>query len=292
MGQSPDIILFLGRFHPLLVHLPIGFLILLVVLETLARNHRFCGANASATYILVLLVPSALVTGVTGWMLSGSGEYDGRILQVHRWLGVAIAVLCPLLALLRWVQWLRAYAVCLYLSAGVLMAVSHFGGSLTHGSDYLFHYEATRMVKTAVGGQRAALAALVHNKENGGFEAVVHPVLEARCGARHNPEKYKGGLSMDTYEQLMSGGRNGPVIVAGDATLSPLITRMLLPRAHDDHMPPASKPQPHTDEIELLRRWVDAGAPGAETTNRRSAHLPGTSQRPESAEAKARRRDY
>src|SRR5512140_2183266 len=129
MSQAPDIQVFLGRFHPLLVHLPIGLLVLLVALELLARTRRFCGANASATFVLALLVPSALASAAFGWMLAGSSEYNLGVLRLHRWLGVTTALLCMLTAFLRWACWKRAYASCLYLSFAVLSAASHFGGS-------------------------------------------------------------------------------------------------------------------------------------------------------------------
>ena len=54
MHQPPEIILFLGRFHPLLVHLPIGMVFLLAALEAIARLPRFKTAAASAGFILAL----------------------------------------------------------------------------------------------------------------------------------------------------------------------------------------------------------------------------------------------
>jgi len=34
-----------------------------------------------------------------------------------------------------------------------------------------------------------------------------------------------------------------------------------LPFENEDHMPPAGKPQPQPEDIAVLRRWIDAGAP-------------------------------
>jgi len=114
MNEAPNLFLFLGRFHPLLVHRPIGFLALLIVLESLARFGRFRGANACAGYVLALLVPSALVSAACGWLLSQSGDYDGDLLRAHRWSGFAMALLCLVVALCHWRQWPRAYVVLLY----------------------------------------------------------------------------------------------------------------------------------------------------------------------------------
>jgi uncharacterized membrane protein len=266
MNSNPDMLLFLGRSHPLAVHLPIGFLVLLAVLETLSHTQRFRRANASASYILALLAPAAVVTAATGWMLSGSGDYEGRVLQIHRWLGVCAAVLCVLLTVLHRLQWRRTYTVCLYTSVSVLMVTGHWGGSLTHGRDYLVQY-APRIVRKAFSRPGTALTGPAGGTGNERFEAVVAPMLQARCGACHNREKHKGGLSVDTFEGLLSGGVNGPAIVIGDAAKSPLIERMLLPLDHEDHMPPKGKPQPRPEQIELLRRWIDGGAGRGSTTN-------------------------
>lgn len=266
MNPTPNIQLFLGRFHPLLVHLPIGLLVLLVALEFLARTRRFCGANASANYVLALLVPSALVSAACGWMLAGSGDYNAAALSIHRWLGTATASLCALTALLRWAQWKRAYASCLCLSFAVLSAASHFGGSLTHGSDYLVRY-APRSIQALVGGQSATANPPLPRPENGTFGTLIHPVLQARCATCHNPEKHKGGLNMDTYESLMHGGKDGPVIIPGNPAASPLIQRMLLSPDNDDHMPPSGKPQPLLEEFAQLHWWIATGAARDAVTN-------------------------
>lgn len=265
MKPIPDIQLFFGRFHPLLVHLPIGLLLLLLALELLARLRRFPGANASTNYVLALLVPSALASAVCGWMLAASGEYNYEILRIHRWLGTATALLCALTAVLRWLRWKRGYEGCLFLSVAVLIVASHFGGTLTHGSGYLIQY-APRPLRTLLAAPSTAVNASPH-ANNGTFDTLIHPVLQARCATCHNRERHKGGLNMDTYESLMHGGKDGPVIVPGNPDASPLLTRMLLPPQNDDHMPPADKPQPQLHEFALLRGWIEAGAPRDAATN-------------------------
>ncbi len=260
MNETPDILLFFGRFHPLLVHLPIGFLVLLVALESLARFRRFRSANASAGYILALLVPSAVLSAGCGWLLSLSGDYRSELLQVHRWLGFATAGLCTLTAGFRWRNWTRTYTASLYLSAIVLAVTSHFGGSLTHGSDYLTRY-APAPIQALLGRQSAKADPGIARPQERFFSVVIEPILQARCAACHNPEKRKGGLRLDTWETLQRGGKNGPVIVAGKAAESPLVQRLLLPLDNDDHMPPEGKPQPTPEEIAVLSWWIDAGAP-------------------------------
>ena len=259
MNENPDLLQFLGRFHPLLVHLPIGFLVLLVTLESLARTRRFRGANSCAGPVLALLVPAALASAGCGWLLSQTGEYDGRILGIHRLLGFATAALCALVAGLHWQQRKRAYLAFLYLSAIVLAVASHVGGSLTHGSDYLTRY-APAPIKALLGRSDAKARPQSAGSGKGAFIAVVQPVLQARCGACHNAEKYKGGLRVDTIASLMRGGNSGPVMAAGNAAGSPILKRLLLPLDDENHMPPDGKPQPTPAEVAVLRWWIDAGA--------------------------------
>jgi uncharacterized membrane protein len=259
MNEVPNIVLFLGRFHPLLVHLPIGFLVLLVGLESLARLRRYRGANACAGYVLVMLVPAAVVSAGCGWLLSQSGEYEGELLRLHRWLGFATALLCGLVALCHWRRWTRAYLIFLYLSAVVLGLTGHFGGSLTHGSDYLAHY-APSLIKALMGRTGAQVDRGMPDSGSGVFVSEVQPILQARCGACHTAQRRKGGLRVDSIESLIRGGEDGPAIVIGDAATSLLMKRLLLPLDDDGHMPPGGKPQPKPSEIAVLRRWIDEGA--------------------------------
>ena len=45
----------------------------------------------------------------------------------------------------------------------------------------------------------------------------IQPILESRCGQCHMDEFVSKDLHMDTYEALMAGSQNGPVIIPGTA---------------------------------------------------------------------------
>ena len=126
---------FLGRLHPLLVHLPIGLIVLLAFLELLAASSRRPRANASTGAILALAVPVSIASAVCGWLLSLGGGYEPSLLQWHKWTGIAVAALCAGLGVLYWLDWKKAYRVGLLGTFGVLLWASHYGGSLTHGKD-------------------------------------------------------------------------------------------------------------------------------------------------------------
>jgi hypothetical protein len=48
-------------------------------------------------------------------------------------------------------------------------------------------------------------------------------------------------------------------VIAGKATDSPLVKRVLLPVEDDKHMPPGGKPQLTDDELAIIQWWIDSG---------------------------------
>ena len=257
-----DWVLFLGRFHPVLVHLPIGGLLLLVLLELLAKLPRFQGAAQNHRLILGLTAAAAAATALLGWMLSQAGGYDPQLLPWHKWTGVAFAAACTLTWLLSLLGRPGAYRFCLLATFVVLVVASHLGASITHGREFLTQF-APGPVRALLGSNgRAAgvpgpTADLTQRRV---FSDVIHPLLNRRCSVCHGPEKHKADLSMETYETLLKGGKDGPVLIAGKPFDSPMIHRLLLPLNDDDHMPPAGKPQPTLAEIAALAWWIESGA--------------------------------
>lgn len=262
--QPSDFVLFVGRFHPLLVHLPIGFLVLLGALELLACLPRFKQARSAAGLIAAMAVPASAFSAVCGWMLAQGGGYDETLLAWHRWTGTGVAAATAVVVLLRFLNQTRLYLGFLFGTLGLLAVASHFGGSLTHGSDYLTRY--------APGPIRAWLSSpakppsskpLVAGgaEERPVFAAAVQPVLEKYCLSCHGPEKSKAKLRLDSLEAIRKGGETGPAIEPGKSSASLLVKHVLLPLAAEDHMPPEGKPQPSKDDIALIQWWIDAGAP-------------------------------
>jgi uncharacterized membrane protein len=268
LHQPPDILLFLGHFHPLLVHLPIGMLAALAVLELAAFLPRFKNAAASAGFILALAAPLAVVTAVCGWLLSLAGGYDVQLLAWHKWLGTATAAGSVLAAMFFWRGEFLAYRVSLFATAGVLMAAGHLGGSLTHGSDYLTQY-APAPVKKLLGiastKKTSTPVSLAELRRQPVFAGVIVPLLENKCVRCHGAEKSKAGLRLDSFAALQAGSDDGLMLKPGNAAQSPLVQRLLLPADSDDHMPPAGKPQLTAGEIALLKWWVNAGMPETNT---------------------------
>ncbi len=80
------------------------------------------------------------------------------------------------------------------------------------------------------------------------------------CYSCHGPDKQKGRLRLDSYELLMRGGKDGPVVKAGNVKGSELFHRVTLSPSDDDAMPPQGKRPLAPNEIKLLELWIAAGA--------------------------------
>jgi mono/diheme cytochrome c family protein len=105
------------------------------------------------------------------------------------------------------------------------------------------------------------------------FQKQIQPILEKNCVKCHGPEKQKGKLRLDTKDAAMKGGKDGVVLVAGDAAKSELYRRVTLPPGHDDIMPNEGDPLTK-EQADLLRDWINQGADWTEPAEARPAAAP------------------
>lgn len=86
----------------------------------------------------------------------------------------------------------------------------------------------------------------------------VQPILKHHCFACHSGLKQEGDLRLDTGKYILTGGYSGPAVVAGDSGSSELYDRIV--SDHEElRMPQESAPMP-SEEIAILRKWIDSGA--------------------------------
>jgi uncharacterized membrane protein/mono/diheme cytochrome c family protein len=245
---------FIGRFHPVVVHLPIGILLLAVIFHLLAYKEKFAMLQPAVKYSLLLGMLAAIASCISGFLLSQSGDYDEALVSKHQWFGIGLACVSVFTYFvieknLRLVKWLMPLIALLIIITG------HLGGSLTHGEDYL--------TKPAVAKDSAGnvLMKPIPNVQQAiAYNDIVQPMLQARCYNCHGPAKQKGKLRLDEPSFIDKGGEDGKVIIASSAGESELIKRILLPLDNKDHMPPKEKPQLTKEQIELLNWWVNSGA--------------------------------
>ncbi|GAB4423724.1 MAG: hypothetical protein OHK0039_40450 [Bacteroidia bacterium] len=279
---APDALLFWGRFHPLLLHLPIGFLVLAMMMEVFGRIGAFAPLRQASGFALGWGGLLALVTAALGWMLSLEGGYEATALAWHQWTGIATAVLAVLAYLLRLRarrhatpgRWL-AYDFVSLLLLGTLTVAGHLGASLTHGATYLFEYAPDNLRNLLGLLPRATATAGIGDFETTPvYQGVIEPIFAAHCQSCHGAGKRKGGLNLAAADLLLAGGDSGPALVAGRADSSELMRRLHLPADDEKHMPPPGKRPLSREQIALLTWWIDRGAPTDTATMVASLDLP------------------
>ena len=83
------------------------------------------------------------------------------------------------------------------------------------------------------------------------FARQIQPIFAESCYACHGPKVQMGGLRLDARPA-------GKFIVAGDSAGSLIIQRITATDAHTRM--PLGGPPLAAEKIELLRKWIDAGA--------------------------------
>jgi uncharacterized membrane protein len=267
--NPPDILLFVGRFHPMVVHFPIGFLVLGGILEGISRYVPEVEVPGSTILLVLgLSAVSAVIAVAAGFFLSLSGGYNENLIGWHKWLGIAVAFGTIGALMLKGraessddTLWMRTYHGVLLGTVVLLLTTGHLGGTLTHGSGYLTRYLPPPVARiTGLEGGPPANRTLANVDSAVVFTDFVQPVLNERCVTCHNESKTKGELRLDTPEQIMEGGKDGEIITPGDPDGSEIVRRITLPLYHDDRMPPEGDEPLTVEETELIRWWIATGA--------------------------------
>ncbi len=251
----------LGRFHPLIVHFPIAFFFLLLVMELWSLKYpgkvhegilHLTGGLAGLTTLAAILI---------GYFLYRSGDYQGALVQNHLWGGVGLG----LLFILGWwfhrqrstndqKVWNNGYWTCLIGANLLLIYTGHRGGQLTHGVDYLTELLPSISVGPATGTEKPVEELLV-------YQDLIQPLFKKHCNSCHNQRKAKGGLILTSLPEINKGGKSGKsMIVSGKPEESELYARITLAPDHEDYMPPEGKPALPPQAVELLKWWILEGA--------------------------------
>ena len=158
-GTPSDFSLFLGRLHPLAVHLPIGIVLLVGAAEAATLSPRLHPrVDPAIALALPVLVAATVGAFVFGHLLARAGDFAPKALLSHRLAELFAAIgicLCPV----AWAYQARAeterarwaYRGMLGLTIAVLSLGAHFGGTLTRGESYLGRY-APGPLKGLLGG--------------------------------------------------------------------------------------------------------------------------------------------
>ena len=247
---------FLGRFHPIILHLPIGALMVLLLMEIINKFRPELNLDAACKILLWFSVFSIIPTITLGFLLASSGSYDDELLNFHKWLGWFTALICVWLVVFRQKKSTpsdgqsRFYYFFLSINVALLSLAGHYGGYLTHGEDYLTKYMPSAM-KNFLNIDKIDHEYLVINtvldstsKEALHYKNNIRPIVETYCFECHGEEKQKGDMRLDTLHWNMMNGRDAErwhsalnVINLGE-------------------MPPKKKPQLKDEERRELVSWL------------------------------------
>lgn len=232
----------LGRVHPLMLHLPIGLLLITTLLafgqKLFSESHK-----ELFSFLLFLSALTASLSAFMGMVLSLEGGYNETDLQFHKWFGVVLSFLCWGLISLRVSPLMLRPA--LLVGTLLLIVTGHFGANLTHGEDFILGPLA----------QNKRIERVITDSSTV-FTAAIEPVLESKCYSCHNDQKAKGKLILTSQAAIEKGGKNGSLWKSGQSLL---IDRLNLPVDHKKHMPPKDKAQLTEEEMEVIALWVAHG---------------------------------
>lgn len=134
-----------GRLHPLLVHFPIGLVLVAAAVELWRALRREDGPSPFALTAVWFAAVIGIGTASSGWANAAyGGESTSLDLFLHRWGGVATVALLLAVALIgSWsaradhAKWCGAWRMGVLLAAGMVAAVGHFGGNLVYGDGHV-----------------------------------------------------------------------------------------------------------------------------------------------------------
>lgn len=261
---APVILRLLGRLHPAVVHFPIALLTVAAILETwqvMRRRHEF---SAATPVCIALGTLSALAAALFGWFLDDfdHGRPEVALLDVanwtlvdwHKWVGVvgsAFAIICALL-LVAAPRALTSVRLLLFLTAGLVGITGYLGGDLVFGKNHLLKGIYPPEEKKEPLTEPAPDAPIE-------FVRDVQPILSENCLRCHGGDKIKGKYDMKTRTLAFAGGREGGGVVPGAPDKSRLFLSMI-EKDPEAKMPPPKEKQLTDKQIEIVRKWIAAGA--------------------------------
>lgn len=175
-----DIIQFVAHFHPLIVHLPIGMLVLSFILIIAIRFDKWAAFKPVIPFALFWGALSAIVSCITGYLLSFNGDYNVDLLTNHQWSGIALAgVSTASWAAYRFWQNTPQYIAFFsaFLMTALLMVTGHYGGSMTHGEGYLMKNLRKKSDRAIL---KENVAKSTDSLQNQAIQANIDPVLTVK----------------------------------------------------------------------------------------------------------------
>jgi len=273
-----------GRFHIVLLHLPIGLIPAMCVLEFGAAIIRRPPPKGALLTLAVMTALTSAAAFGSGLVLAGE-KVQSTTLSLHKNAAIAMAAVSALLPLTSRSKSRWLFRLMLLASLSLSMVTGHYGGTLTHKKNFLFKPLERAQQKhppTDTGG--AALSAgpsatspdqahgTTKNPADGqvddgvaatlSYERDIAPVIARCCTGCHNPDDLDGDLDLTTHQAIMRGWGDEVIITPNKPDESPLIESLTLPDDDEMRMPPIDEEEQLTaKEITTIRAWVLNGCP-------------------------------
>ena len=243
-----EIIKYLGNFHPVVLHLPIGAF-LFTFLLFISQKYLKSNFDPAVRMGLLFSFITSIITSIFGYILHLNGDYDSVLVDRHMWLAIATTILIGFVLYLHKRQKPYNHVLSSFVFATVLLTITgHNGGSLTHGKDYLKLPDFEKEIS------------IVSYDSIHVFNQVISPIFDSKCVKCHNTGKSKGNLMLSSIDKILLGGEKGQIIKSNSSVDSRLYTYLNLPIDDEMHMPPDGNSQLNDNEKELIKLWIDEGA--------------------------------
>lgn len=237
-----------GKFHPLALHFPIVFGILISIYFLFFQNKRI--PVETEKLLLAVNALFASVVAVFGILLSLQNSYEGEIINWHKWGGIAFALLSWIfIYILNLKISLKRFIAILFLT--VLIGSTHKGAQLTHGVNALSFPESADSENSIESTADSTVTI---------YQLGIAPILEQKCISCHGIDKAKANLQLHNPENILKGSENGDVLKSSLKGESVFLSRIHLPMEDEEHMPPDGKLQLTPDELSILSLWIKSGS--------------------------------
>lgn len=268
---------FLGPFHNVILHYPIGFVTMACMLElyVIFKGHTKTSKDITQL-VLWLTIGSTILAASLGFARASDGGYNNETLFQHKVFGILVIVSTTFaIGSYRKASrdgssliWRFAYQICLLLTFGTMVTTGHKGGNLTHGSSYLIK-NAPTAIKQLFGAEKEKSLSEESETHNGKgnspeksvFAQTIWPILEAKCIPCHGEEKHKGSFRLDTSDFALTPGDSEELpIVPNDPDNSFLVELISMDPDSDEVMPPSGKEPLSEEEKQAIIQWISDGA--------------------------------
>ncbi|MDY0039100.1 MAG: c-type cytochrome domain-containing protein [Desulforhabdus sp.] len=235
--------------HPVLTHFLIGLVMAALVFGLAAWVLRSSNLTTTARHCIILALIGAFPTILTGF-LDWQHFYVGAWIfpiKMKMLLAMVLLVLLSTTALLalkgvRTSKGILLMYLCCFLT---VMAIGYFGGELV--------FSAKSSVSAAHDGDKEI--APLQTGRSAYME--VAGIFKQHCTICHAGSNPSDGLRLDSYDHIMAGGEEGPVVVAGKPDESELMHR--IKGLKQPSMPMGQELLP-AEKIQVIEAWISQGA--------------------------------